>query len=408
RNRISKFEYFEGDTSATLASEEPLIDTKPKFNNIHAAGWCGFKPSDYGDGNDAHDLYWTTGDGGPQTDNLNTGQDTTNLLGSMIRITVPSDGTGFTIPSGNLGSLPDVRPEICASGFRNPFRCSFDRETDVLYCGDVGHTNVEEIDIVECGNNYGWSRFEGSRCQEAQEDRDGDCQGASRNGFTFPFFEYCHPDYFSEGDEDQFTGNQDICGDRRLTGHAVIGGYVYRGQFFADVLTGAYIFGDNNNRNIYYLNEVEGELVFGTIVSDGSVAIISFSEDINGELMLLTENYDILHMPCGDLCATTCLEQSENNVEAIDQGCYTDNSRDRVLTLAQSNCGDGERAMSSQICASYCDTLGAKYAGVQFSFQCFCGNNDDFDRLGSLPQSSCEMLCTANPDEFCGGNNAMQ
>ncbi|CAN0473809.1 unnamed protein product, partial [Laminaria digitata] len=87
-------------------------------------------------------------------------------------------------------ALPDVRPEICASGFRNPFRCSFDRETDVLYCGDVGHTNVEEIDIVECGNNYGWSRFEGSRCQEAQEDRDGDCQGASRNGFTFPFFEY--------------------------------------------------------------------------------------------------------------------------------------------------------------------------------------------------------------------------
>ncbi|CAN0501406.1 unnamed protein product, partial [Laminaria digitata] len=53
--------------------------------------------------NDAHDLYWTTGDGGPQTDDLNTGQDTTNLLGSMIRITVPSDGTGFTIPSGNLG-----------------------------------------------------------------------------------------------------------------------------------------------------------------------------------------------------------------------------------------------------------------------------------------------------------------
>ncbi|CAN0557331.1 unnamed protein product, partial [Laminaria digitata] len=51
--------------------------------------------------NDAHDLYWTVGDGGPLTDDLNTGQDTTNLLGSMIRITVPSDGTGFTIPSGN-------------------------------------------------------------------------------------------------------------------------------------------------------------------------------------------------------------------------------------------------------------------------------------------------------------------
>lgn len=40
-------------------------------------------------------------------------------------------------------------PEICASGFRNPWRCGFDRANDDLYCGDVGHTNVEEIDIVE-------------------------------------------------------------------------------------------------------------------------------------------------------------------------------------------------------------------------------------------------------------------
>ncbi|CAN0527378.1 unnamed protein product, partial [Laminaria digitata] len=98
--------------------------------------------------NDFHDLYWTTGDGGPQTDIFNTGQDTTNMLGSMIRISVPSDGTGYNIPPGNLG-LAGALPEICASGFRNPFRCSFDRATDVLYCGDVGHTNVEEIDIVE-------------------------------------------------------------------------------------------------------------------------------------------------------------------------------------------------------------------------------------------------------------------
>ena len=41
--------------------------------------------------------------------------------------------------------------------------------------------------------------------------------------------------------------------------------------------------------------------------------------------------------------------------------------------------------------------------------QCFCGSDsDDFDRLGSLPDSSCETLCTANPDEFCGGSNAIQ
>lgn len=36
-----------------------------------------------------------------------------------------------------------------------------------------------------------------------------------------------------------------------------------------------------HSRNIYYIKEEDGELVTGTIVSDGSVAIISFAEDIN-------------------------------------------------------------------------------------------------------------------------------
>ena len=39
--------------------------------------------------------------------------------------------------------------EICSYGHRNPFRCSFDRETDVLYCGDVGQVKVEEVNIIE-------------------------------------------------------------------------------------------------------------------------------------------------------------------------------------------------------------------------------------------------------------------
>ena len=43
----------------------------------------------------------------------------------------------------------DALPEICANGFRNPFRCGFDRKDDTLYCGDVGHSKVEEVDIIE-------------------------------------------------------------------------------------------------------------------------------------------------------------------------------------------------------------------------------------------------------------------
>lgn len=37
----------------------------------------------------------------------------------------------------------------------------------------------------------------------------------------------------------------------------------------------------------------------------------SASHEGQGELMLLTGDYNIYHMPCGDLCTTTCLDQAE-------------------------------------------------------------------------------------------------
>lgn len=49
RNRLSKFEYFAGDPTETRESEEILITGSPRYTDIHAAGWCGFKPSAYGE-----------------------------------------------------------------------------------------------------------------------------------------------------------------------------------------------------------------------------------------------------------------------------------------------------------------------------------------------------------------------
>ncbi|CAM9268154.1 unnamed protein product, partial [Hapterophycus canaliculatus] len=349
RNRLSKFEYFASDPTATRNSEEILITSSPRPTSIHAAGWCGFKPSAYG--NPGHqDLYWATGDGGPQTDPDNNGQNVENLLGSIIRISVPSNDTGYLIPSGNLDS---GLPEICASGFRNPWRCSFDRVTEELYCGDVGHTDVEEIDIVECGFNYGWSRFEGSLCQEAVEDNEYNppCDGVSRDEFVFPWFEYCHQDYDSTLDsEQQYTGGVDVCGERIMLGQSVIGGYVYRGTYFSDLLGGAYIFGDNTNKNVYFIKEEEdGTLTSGTIISDGSLQVISFAEDVNGELMVIDQRYGIYHMPCGDLCATTCLEQVEHQPTFTSQGCFADIVNNRGLAIMAPDCGTGETAMSPAV-----------------------------------------------------------
>lgn len=59
------------------------------------------------------------------------------------------------------------------------------------------------------------------------------------------------------------------------------GGYVYRGTYFADLFGGAYVFGDSTNNNVYYMMEDGGTMTVGTIISDGSVNIIGFAEDIN-------------------------------------------------------------------------------------------------------------------------------
>lgn len=64
--------------------------------------------------------------------------------------------------------------------------------------------------------------------------------------------------------------------------------------------------------------------------------------------------------------------------------------------------------MSPQICADYCATVeGAETFGVEFSYQCFCGAGEDYARIGPLPEEDCNFLCTAFPEETCGGNSAV-
>lgn len=95
-------------------------------------------------------------------------QDRTNLLGSMVRIDVdnPSGGLEYSIPADNpwVGNAMGYREEIYAFGFRNPWRFSVDPATGRIWCGDVGSSYFEEINIVTAGRNYGWPRVEWDQC----------------------------------------------------------------------------------------------------------------------------------------------------------------------------------------------------------------------------------------------------
>ncbi len=157
-------------------------------------------------------LYVGSGDGGAS--NGRDAQDTSKLLGAILRVTPRLDGDGYDIPSDNpfVDGVLD-QPEVIARGFRNPWGFSLDEPTGDLWVGDVGNSDFEEIDVMRAGQfgqNFGWPYFEGSHQRK----------NSVPDGLTLPVHDY-----------------------PRTDGVAVMGGSVYRGSALPG-LRGAYVFGD--------------------------------------------------------------------------------------------------------------------------------------------------------------------
>lgn len=136
---------------------EVLSFAQPYSN--HNSGSLAFGP----DGS----LYIGVGDGGSGGDPEGHGQDTTDWLGSILRVSV---GPGiepphaYAIPVDNpFVGKPEFLPEIWAYGVRNPWGMHFDRGGDhKLYFADVGQDAWEEVNIGVAGGNYGWNKLEGT------------------------------------------------------------------------------------------------------------------------------------------------------------------------------------------------------------------------------------------------------
>ncbi|KAL9974270.1 hypothetical protein ACROYT_G011287, partial [Oculina patagonica] len=60
------------------------------------------------------------------------------------------------------------------------------------------------------------------------------------------------------------------------------------------------------------------------------------------------------------------------------------------------------RELNANVCVQKCKELEFKYAGLQFSYLCFCGNT--YGRYGELPDALCSSKCTNKRDSFCGGH----
>jgi hypothetical protein len=151
------------DTAVADRSSERQVLFLDEPTDRHNAGNLEFGPDGY--------LYVAVGDGG---DGGHNGQKSETLFGTILRIDVDS-GEPYAVPADNPFVDGGGAPEVWAYGLRNPWRFSIDEESGLMYIGDVGQADFEEIDVValdDPGANFGWIYMEGSMCFRAPECRD--------------------------------------------------------------------------------------------------------------------------------------------------------------------------------------------------------------------------------------------
>jgi glucose/arabinose dehydrogenase len=265
-----------GEVVDPMSYRELLRYDKPEFN--HNGGTIAFGPdrnlyASFGDGGNANDV----GDGHiPGTGNA---QSLGTILGKIIRIN-PLDprrtGPGHGMISANGAyRIPNDNPfvatagavkEIYAYGLRNPYRMSFDNRSGRLIVADVGQDNIEEVDIIRKGGNFGWHRKEGTFLFDP-DTGDVSLDPSPDPGLINPVVEYDHnPSEPLRVDEYE----------------AIVGGFVYRGSKIPE-LRGKYICADLTGFLIY------ADLAKGTLAKliDSGIFIKGFGQDPDGEIYAL-------------------------------------------------------------------------------------------------------------------------
>jgi glucose/arabinose dehydrogenase len=216
---IAEYKRSTSDASkADPKSAKILLEFDQPYDN-HNGGELVFGPDGY--------LYIAVGDGGSGGDPEGNGQNRQTFLGNILRIDVDQSSglLAYGIPADNpfVANKEGYREEIYAYGLRNPWRMSFDAQTGALWAGDVGQNRIEEVNIINKGENYGWNVMEGTSCYIPEN--------CSKDEMTLPIWEYSATE----------------------RGASITGGYVYRGSEIPG-LNGAYIFSDFMDGRVWALS----------------------------------------------------------------------------------------------------------------------------------------------------------
>ncbi|SFD26509.1 PQQ-dependent sugar dehydrogenase [Streptomyces aidingensis] len=248
----------------TDSSLEVLLQQEHAEYNNHNGGQIAFGPDGY--------LYLGIGDGGGSGDPFLSGQRLDTLLGKILRIDVNAACAplAYCIPDDNpFVGTPGAREEIWLYGLRNPWRFSFDPVDGSLWIGDVGQGSWEEFNHLPAGQggaNLGWSCYEGLEIFDETHCVDGE-------EYTDPIYTYS-----------PYTG-----------GCAVIGGLVYRGEEYADLVGGTYIATDYCSSVVYAIREDGAGGYQVAEIGETPTQITAFGATPEGEFYLVNDLPGGLH-----------------------------------------------------------------------------------------------------------------
>ncbi|MBX2850228.1 MAG: PQQ-dependent sugar dehydrogenase [Phycisphaeraceae bacterium] len=268
----------------------------PRFD--HPVKQMAFNPYAQQGDEDYGLLYIAHGDGSFQSAIAGGGLNPGDALGKVLRIDpLQNGGNAYSTPSSPFQSDPSTLNEIYTLGHRNPHHISFAKDANgnsYAIVAEAGRDNIEEVNLLQAGGNYGWSDREGTFVH--LED------GGYINGVTgLPANEWQLNDYIypaAQYDHDANPGNG-------FVGSAIAGGFVISNGSDED-LQGQYIFADFGFKSGYvYHADFEEMLGAHTQLADGELpseltqAVISrltltLDSDGDGDVDVTADNLNSL------------------------------------------------------------------------------------------------------------------
>jgi len=211
-------------------------------SGIHGVQEIIFNPLARPGNEDYGQLYIGVGDGGSvENDYAFLTQHPGKIWGTILRI----DPLGTNSANGQYG-IPARNPfiknqdsntvhEIYAAGFRNPNRITWLQHGEMLTT-NIGQANIEGIDIVLKGRDYGWPNREGRFLMRPDSNMN--------NIYPLPandsIFHFTYPAAAFDHDE----------------GKAIEGGFEFEGRSIPE-LKGKFLFGDIPTGRLFFVNSAD-------------------------------------------------------------------------------------------------------------------------------------------------------